>query len=425
MERRDYLSLLAAATFGTAGCLDALGDRRRASTSSGTDVDLPVPESALHRATERDAIPALVDPAFARDWSGLEVTVASAPFRESVEPRLSPGSPVVGVGSEALASTGRDGGPAEGDGRARAYPLSVLDRHEVVNDRFEPRTKARGTPSDGGPGGPLLVTYCPLCGSGVVAERRVGDRVTPFGVSGLLWRGNLVLYDRATGSLWSQLLGRAIRGPRTGERLRLLPSRLTTWGEWREGHPDTRVLLPPPHSNTVRGPDATFDYTVDSYLSYGTSSTVGRGGTAFEDDRLHPKAPVVGVASEASASTERGESPAEGGGEARAYPLTTVERLRVVNDTVGGRPVVVAVTPDRSLVAYDRRVDDRALRFLPVGRGYARAGGSRWRLATGRAVDGPHEGRRLSPATERSSMFWFAWVKLYPDTEVYRPWDVV
>jgi hypothetical protein len=54
-----------------------------------------------------------------------------------------------------------------------------------------------------------------------------------------------------------------------------------------------------------------------------------------------------------------------------------------------------------------------------------RAGGSRWRVATGRALDGPYEGRRLSSATERSSMFWFAWVKLHPDTDLYRPWDVV
>jgi len=406
MERRRCLSLLAAGTLGIGGCLDALGDSGRDPPASGTaDVDLPVPESALDRAVERDAIPAIVDPAFARDWSGLEITASAAPLRESVEPRLSEGSPVVGV---------------EREDRARAYPLSVLNWHEAVNDRLE---------------GPLLVTYCPLCGSGVAAERTVdgagagsggsGSGATGaskseeavFGVSGRLWRENLVLYDRATGSLWSQLLGRAIRGPRTGERLRLLPSRLTTWGEWREGHPDTEVLLPPPRSNTVRGPDATFDYTIDPYLSYGTSSTVGRGDTEFADDRLHPKAPVAGVANEAPASTERG-------GEARAYPLTTVERFRAINDRVGGRPVVVAVTPDRSLVAYDRRVDGTELRFLPVGRGHLRAGGSRWRVATGRATDGPYEGRRLSPATDRSSMFWFAWAKLHPDTDVYRPWNV-
>jgi hypothetical protein len=393
MERRRYLSLLAGGTLGTGGCLEALDGRGGTTTAGGTGVDLPVPESALDRATESDAVPAITEPAFGRDWSGLEITVSSAPLRESVEPRLSPGSPVIGLESGAPTSTGRDGS-AEGNDRTRAYPLSVLDWHEAVNDRL---------------GGPLLVTYCPLCGSGVAAERTVGGEETAFGVSGLLWRGNLVLYDRATGSLWSQLLGRAIRGPRTGERLRLVPSRLATWGEWGEDHPGTEVLLPPPRSNTVRGPDATFDYTIDPYLSYDTSSTVGRGGTAFEDDRLHPKAPVVGVAA---------------GGEARAYPLTTVERLRAVNDAVGGRPVVVGVTPDRSPVAYDRRVGGSPLSFLPVGEGEMRAGGSRWRIGTGRGVDGPHEGRRLTPATDRSSMFWFAWAKLHPDTEVYRPWDV-
>jgi hypothetical protein len=124
----------------------------------------------------------------------------------------------------------------EHDDRARAHPLRVLNHHEVVNDEFA---------------GPLAVTYCVLCGSGVVFERRVTGEPTTFGVSGRLWRSDLVMYDGLTDSLWSQLAATAIRGPRTGDRLTLVPSSLTTWGKWRSAHPETRVLLPPPHSGTV------------------------------------------------------------------------------------------------------------------------------------------------------------------------------
>ncbi|MFB6301205.1 MAG: DUF3179 domain-containing protein [Halobacteriales archaeon] len=386
MRRRRYLSLLTSGLMATAGCLAAPG-RESATASSTADsdsatagvqqrgaADLPIPKHDLHRALERDSIPAIVDPVFADDWAGLSITVASEPLRESIEPRLSAGDPVIGV---------------ERNGQARAYPLALLNWHEVVNDDFD---------------GPLLVTYCPLCQSGIVAERTVNGDATVFGVSGLLWRGNLVLYDRATDSLWSQLLGTAIRGPKTGSSLRLLPSSLTTWGEWRASHPDTDVLLPPPHSNTVRGQDATFNYTMNSYLGYAVSSQVGVGNTTFSDDRLHPKAPVVGIAN---------------GNTARAYPLEILADRRVINDTVGGKPVVVAITPDRSLVAYDRRIDESTLWFLPVADGIMYADRSHWQIATGRATDGPHEGTQLRQATDRSAMYWFAWAKFHPNTEIY------
>lgn len=394
MERRRYLSLLAAGALGaTGGCVSAPrsadprngdgGDGRRGRPA----LSLPVPDAELHRALPRDAIPAVVDPAFASDWAGVSVTVSSAPLRETIEPRLSEGSQVIGV---------------ERAGRARAYPLSVLYWHEVVNDTVEPRSTAGRTSPDGA-GEPILVTYCPLCGSGVVAERSVAGAPAVFGVSGLLWKANLVMYDRATGSRWSQLHATAIQGARTGHELRLVPATFTTWRSWRDAHPDTEVLLPPPYSNTVRGREATSNYELNPYLAYEASGRVGVGEAAVEDDRLHPKTPVVGVAA---------------GGTAKAYPLDVVRRRRVVNDAVGGRPVVVAVGPDRSLVAYYRRVDGATLRFRPAGEAMS-AGGSRWAVTTGRALDGPHEGTRLERANERSPMFWFAWASAHPDTRIY------
>lgn len=184
--------------------------------------------------------------------------------------------PVVGDSWESVAVPsryGEDGTLTDGevvlgvsrDGRRRAYPLSIVWYHEAVNDEF---------------GGPLLVTYCPLCNSAMIAERTVGGRAATFAVSGQLWMppeaqtrgselnnrtigvsqdagetdvrntGNLVLTDDTTGSYWSQILAEAICGPQAGSRLTPVSVTVTTWGEWSE-RGATEVLLPPPASGTV------------------------------------------------------------------------------------------------------------------------------------------------------------------------------
>jgi len=239
----------ATATVGAlAGCLGAPtadeADAEREPTATpdpGSLASYGVPRTICEEEIRPDPnIPAIVDPTFAADWSGVD-TRDYGP--------LDPETPVVGV---------------ERDGQARAYPVPVLTRHEIVNDTL---------------GGPLLVTFCPLCNSGLVAERRVDGEETTFHVSGLLWKaprvqsaaaaergdvfgvngidpdaevrssGNLVMYDDLTESYWSQILARAICGSRTEEELTPLPARTTTWGEWRRDH-ETRVLLSPPHSET-------------------------------------------------------------------------------------------------------------------------------------------------------------------------------
>jgi hypothetical protein len=364
--------------------------------------DLPVPEADLVRGALRDAIPAVTAPAFASDWSGVTLTARTPDFGvREVSPRLAPSDRVVGVVRE-----------VDGVERARAYPLRVLVWHEAVNDVFEPRSKARRTESDGGVGGPLLVTYCPLCGSAVVAERTVDGDVLRFGVSGLLWRDNLVLYDDE-GSLWSQVAATAIRGPRTGTELALVPASLSRWDAWREEYPDTEVLLPPPFSGTVRGSETVGrDYTYDPYAAYADNDRVGLGGLSsiegesreVPDDRLQPKVEVLGV---------------RAGGEAVAYPRPAVERAEVLNDRVGGRPVVVTAA-EGTLSAFWRQVDGRALRFRPTADGTMRAGGSRWSRTTGAALDGPHRGTELDRATELPPLFWFSWLDFTPETRVYR-----
>lgn len=379
MKRRRLLAAVTAGLGGgVAGC-NATTDRDTATPadvpSTPTpvrrrvgEVDLPVPRGELETALPRDYIPALVDPAFAADWSGLSVPESST---YDGGPLLPEDSAVVGV---------------EHEGRARAYPLRVLNWHEVVNDTF---------------GGPLVVTYCVLCGSAVAAERRVDGTVSTFGVSGKLWRSDLVLYDDATESLWSQLLATAIRGPRTGERLSIRPASLTSWGEWQARHPDTEVLLPPPHSDTLGGRAGGFDYFSDKY-SYDGAPLVGYERST---EGIPPRTLVVGVTVD---------------GQARAYPHdTVVEAGGVVEDTLSGTPLVVTTTPGSVLAAYDRRVGGEPLSFAAADERHLRAGGSRWLRATGEAVDGPHAGRRLERANELPPMFWLGWSEFNPETTVY------
>jgi hypothetical protein len=398
MDRRTYLAALGLATAGLAGCQTRTAPRSGNGSTAGTgsgqegtggaaagtvtgqppdsaafgDVDLPIPRSELVRGAPRDAIPAITDPVFAADWS-------------DIYERSEQYNPILPEGME-LRDEDIVVGVTRG-GEARAYPLKILNWHEIVNDELD---------------GPLLVTYCPLCGSGVTAERRVAGEVTEFGVSGFLFNSDLVMYDDLTGSLWSQIMATAINGERTGDTLSLLPSSFTTWGDWQSQYPETTVLLPPPISDTVRG-RVVRGYTFDPYEGYDRSDRVGVGANDSVDDRMHPKTTVLGVTDDELA---------------RAYTLETVRQAGVVNDTVGDLPVAVTNRTD-ALFAYDRRVDGQTLTFERADDRHLRAGGSRWQIISGQAVDGPFEGTRLEQANDRSQMFWFAWADFHPETEIY------
>jgi hypothetical protein len=244
VRRRAFLA--AAGLTGLAGCSAGYTPENASAGASPTGLAENGFPSTI---CEEDPLPGLVraidDPAFAADWSGVDLPSAYSGG-------LTDDRQVVGIA---------------GDDGAYAYPLAVLRRHEVVNDTL---------------GAPLLVTYCPLCRSGMVARREVDGRETTFGVTGLLWKppdaytaasetdgtvfvagegvdpdsgvrdsGNLVLSDAATESRWSQILARAICGPKRGAEFEILPSSVATWGEWKAEHPATEVLLPPPLSGTL------------------------------------------------------------------------------------------------------------------------------------------------------------------------------
>jgi hypothetical protein len=399
MRRRAYLSTGLALLGSLAGCTterETAGGSPTGGPSTGTptptrtpgptdagstrtadtDARYPVARSELTRGARKDGIPAIVDPEFGDSWDGLELDVESAfGGADTIQPQLHERDEVIGVAR---------------NGEARAYPLRLLNWHEICNDDFH---------------GPLLVTYCPLCRTGVAAVRQVNGETTTFGVSGLLWKSNLVMYDELTGSLWSQVAATALRGEKAGSRLDLVTSTITGWGEWQEVHPDTEVLLPPPHSSTVVGDDALRNYNVNPYTQYENNDRIGISRTQH-DERLHPKAIVVGITD---------------AGEARAYPLSAVQEAGVVNDRVGELPVVVTTDGTGNLVAYERVVDGGKLRFHAVDDRTLMAGGSSWRRSTGEALDGPHEGTTLERANDRSPMFWFSWADVFPETGVFEP----
>lgn len=179
-----------------------------ASGSPGT-VDEPRPRmeypGAWHAGRKRDEIAAVDRPIFA------PVPPPSAD--------LSDDDWVVGI---------------ERNGVARAYPLWILAKREIVNDRFGDD--------------PVCVTYCPLSASAAVFLARVRGEPAVFGNEGSLFECNLVLYDRGTGSLWYQLRGEAIEGAWRGERLTQLPGYVTPWGSWRIRHANTTVLVADGHS---------------------------------------------------------------------------------------------------------------------------------------------------------------------------------
>ncbi len=229
-------------------------------------------------------------------------------------------------------------------GETRAYPVSILVWHEVVNDWIHDL--------------PLVVTYCPLCGTGLafLAEDVTGPLT--FGVSGLLYNSDLVLFDRETESLWSQLLGQAIAGPLRGTRLAVLPLTHTTWEAWREAHPGSLVL------STDTGYER--DYGGDPYADYAQGSGL-LASVRARSQRYHPKERVLGVTL---------------GGIHKAYPFVELARAgaSLIPDRLAGSEILVRFDPrDQS----------------------ARAFGS--------------DGVQLPAVTA----YWFAWYAFHPDTAVF------
>lgn len=282
-------------------------------------------------------------------------------------------------------------------GDARAYPIRAMVWHEIVNDVVG--------------GVPVAVTYCPLCNSAVSYVRTINGVETTFGTSGLLFASGLVMYDRATESLWTHYDGRAVVGVLTGTELEPVPSPLLSWGDFRESYPSGQVL-----DWTRTGYDR--DYGRNPYVGYDDPTATPFLFLGALDDRAVAMQRVVGVRVDDAAAAFNLESVS--GAEARA-----------TNTTVGNRPVAIfwkagqssaLETGDQSsgrdvgsVGVFDPRLDGEVLSFTAVGGEFVDdATGSIWTI-TGEAADGPLAGARLT-RLDHLDTFWFAWATYQPET---------
>ncbi|MBT7329686.1 MAG: DUF3179 domain-containing protein [Oceanospirillaceae bacterium] len=231
--------------------------------------------------------------------------------------------------------------------QSKAYPIGILNWHEIVNDELG--------------GVPVVVTFCPLCGSGMVFERTINGQALDFGVSGLLYNSDVLLYDRQTDSLWSQIEQQAVTGFWQGQQLQPIAVQHTSWQRWQKNHPQTLVL--------------SFDtgfrrrYNYDPYGGYeDTAATFFP--VKFRAQGFHPKQRVLGL---------------EHNGISRAWPLVELAKAgQPITDNIAGLPVFVH---------------------------YDAASQTAW------VEDG--QGQTITSVT----LFWFAWAAFHEDTSVYHYQD--
>ena len=229
-------------------------------------------------------------------------------------------------------------------GVAKAYPLPIMNWHEIVNDRFGDL--------------PVVVTFCPLCGSGMAFESIMDGRPLTFGVSGLLYNSDVLLYDRQTESLWSQLKSSAVSGFYKTRKLKSVPMQHTTWQHWRKQYPNTLVLSFDTgfSRNYSRNPYEGYEDIEQTYFP-----------VKFRAKGLHPKERVIGLTVN---------------GKAKAWPLVELRKAGgVVNDNIGGQSVTV-------------RFDEKHESAIVVDK----------------------QGKALTSV----NLFWFAWAAFHPETELFR-----
>lgn len=315
------LSFLMVLTGTATGITASVASSSSTSSKNGFDLSnsLIDPNSILPGGPPRDGIPALDEPHF--------IPADKVDF-------LKKNSRVLGLAGTATKNT-----------IVRAYPIAILNWHEAVNDMVDDE--------------PVVITYCPLCGTGVAFSANVNGTTLNFGISGLLYNSDVLLYDRQSGSLWSQLLGKSISGKYAGTHLRQIPLTHITWQKWQEVHPDTMVL------STSTGYER--DYSRNPYGSYGTSKRLYFPVENTPTNDLHPKETVLGISLD---------------GAHKAYPFSILKKQgkESFQDSLGSKSFTIV-----------------------------------WD-ASG------HSARALDDAGEEYPSvqgFWFAWYAFHPDTEVF------
>jgi hypothetical protein len=285
------------------------------------------------------------------------------------------------------------------NGDARAYPLRILDWHEMANDVVG--------------GVPMSLAYCTLCGAAIAYDGKASDGTTyDFGSSGFLFRSNKLMYDRQTRTLWNQLTGEPVLGDLVGSgvQLELLPVVLTSWEAWLAQHPDTVVLELETGFERFYLPGAAYGHY---FSSDETMFPVWQRSEALDDkDRIY----ALRV-----------------DGTPKAYPLALLVEEQVVNDTVGDTELVLVATRGRVIVhgtslevgevIYDSGGEVRA--FLSGDENFSPgptedlvidAGGREWSVTEEGLVSPDGE---IAPRFNGHLSYWFGWFAFFPNTLVY------
>jgi len=356
-------------------------------TSTSLEGVLPSGPSALETVVAAEFPPALVD---------LNAIISGGPPPDGIPPLDDPVFvPVAGNGD--LLARAEPVVALEVEGDARAYPVQVMIWHEIVNDTVG--------------GVPIAITYCPLCNSAVSYIREVRGVETTFGTSGRLFASALVMYDRATESLWTHFDGKAVVGLLAGEELDIVPSPLMSWRDFQDAYPEG-LVLDPTQTGFVR------DYGRNPYFGYDDDTTEPFLFLGDADDRAAAKQRVVGVTI---------------GNDSVAFALDLIsgESVAATNTEVGMTDVVIFWQSGQASALDDERIEDgRDVGTVGVFSPRIEGGrltfevidglirdvetGSTWSIS-GRATSGELSGTTL-PRLPHLDTFWFAWATYRPGT---------
>ena len=270
---------------------------------------------------------------------------------------------------------------------AKAYPAADLAQHGAVSDMV--------------PDGPISVTWCGVCNTGIVFDAEVKGRTLHFQYDRMVG-ANEVQKDVETGTSWQQATGEAIDGPLKGTRLEPYPAVRTTWAEWRNRYPDTMVLKPLPGYAELMPSRSRRIKDVTRVGPEGAPN-----GALTLDKRLPARETVAGL---------------EIGGESVAYPFSELRSARVVNDRVGGLPTVIVHQPSSdTTTAFDARANGKVLRFQAANDDASSVidleTRSTWN-AYGLCLEGPLKGTQLKHVI-LIPQFWFAWSQFHQGTRVF------
>jgi hypothetical protein len=397
MFRKWMIWILAAGwTLGITACATSQP------TASPTAAPEPDPISTASANLPVESPPRGAESEFKTDFSKHNVPyseiLSGGPPKDGIPPLDSPNFQSVSEADEWLDDREPVVFVQAGDD-ARAYPIQILMWHEIVNDTVGEE--------------PLVVSFCPLCNTAISFKRTFDGRVLDFGTTGRLRYSNLIMYDRQTETWWQQATGDAIAGEYTGAQLEFYPASIISWNDFKSQYPDGKVLS--------RETGFARDYGKNPYFGY---DDINQRPFLFDGetpDQLPPMARVLTV---------------DSSNEAVAYPYDVLEKVKVINDSVGGAEVVIlwakgtssALDTDNipagrevgAAVAYSRVLDDQTLTFeFSDGKFLDEQTGSEWNIL-GQAVTGELKGRQLLQVVSINH-FWFSWAAFRPETKVYQP----